>query len=144
MENWKDSIEPVEGPRFRVKNWMNAHTFVTKGERFVLPSLTVPDMSLSITELLQRQSAGLPLIGKRIPVFDPEDDLPDLRTLDLAEIAELKQRYAAEYSEIKSSVDAEIQAKKAESQALLRKQMEEVWKQEWDKQNAIPKSTNNP
>lgn len=151
--NWKDvtgnqSVEEVSGVSRsipRVKNSLNARTFPSPGERNVLPSLTIPDMSIPIQELIRRQAAGLPLMGQRVAVYDPEDDLPDLRTLDLAEIADLKARYTQEYQEIVSSVEAERQAKKADSEAALRKQMEDVWKQQWEAQNAqSPKSTNIP
>lgn len=66
---------------------------------FTLPSLTVPDMTMSIREILERHSRGLPLDGVRIPVYqDDEDysDMPDPRYLDLAERQELKEDYEAE------------------------------------------------
>lgn len=57
------------------------------------PSLTIPDQSFSVSELMERNKRGLPLGGGRVPSFsqDPENDMvPDLARLDLAEIQELK------------------------------------------------------
>lgn len=55
------------------------------------PSETVPDQSMSLQEILQRYSQGLPLTADgRIPVWHGEDnDLPDWNSLDLAEREEL-------------------------------------------------------
>lgn len=56
------------------------------------PSLTVPDQSMSVQEILTRYAQGLPLGGQRVPVFLGEDDPlqgVDIRTLDLSEQAEV-------------------------------------------------------
>lgn len=65
-----------------------------KGENFTLPSLTVPDQTLSIPEILRRYSRGLSLGGMRTPIYEGEDDLfdgVDPRTLDLSELHEIAQ-----------------------------------------------------
>lgn len=63
-----------------------------KGETSNLPSLTIPDQTMTIRELIERHVRGLPLDEGKIPIYNgEEDDLPDLRTLDLSEIAQLKQ-----------------------------------------------------
>lgn len=56
-----------------------------------------------------RYSRGLPIDGK-IPIFDEENDLPDPRKLDLAEIQQLREEYEAELKQIK-----ETQAKSEEA-----------------------------
>lgn len=54
-------------------------------------SMTVPDQALSIREILQRYTRGMPLGGGRPPVFDEDEEyLPDPRTLDLTEIASIR------------------------------------------------------
>lgn len=65
-----------------------------------LPSLTVPNMALSIRQILDRYARGLPLGGQRLPVYDEDNDLPDIRTLDLVDRAELADHYRAELEAI--------------------------------------------
>lgn len=84
-------------------NYATDHYPFIKGEVNVGPSMTVPDQTLSIQEILDRFARGLPVSGGRAPIFDEEDELPDLRTLDLAERQELKERYTAELDQIKAN-----------------------------------------
>lgn len=64
-----------------------------KGEVNKQKSLTIPDQSMSIKEILNRYSRGLPIESFK-PIYDDVDDtddfLPDPRTLDLAD----RQEYA--------------------------------------------------
>lgn len=139
MENWKDvSIDPIDVPRKEqlrygsvrrrvIRRWLSYDPTLDRGERTVLPSLTTPDQSLSIPQLMARQAAGLPLYGHSLPIYDPEDDLPDLRTLDLAEIQELRERYSAEYQQITDQIKSDRQ-KFADAAVEKQRQMEALWK----------------
>lgn len=50
------------------------------------PSLTVPDQTMSIQELLDRYAKGLPLDGQKVPIYrGDDDDMPDLTHMDLAD-----------------------------------------------------------
>lgn len=93
----------------RIKNCMNANTFDKKYEKNFGVSLTIPDQTLSIRQILERHSRGLPIEGWRTPIWDGEDnDLPDIRTLDLAERQELAHLYAQElenYNKNSTNVD---------------------------------------
>jgi len=53
------------------------------------PSLTVPDDSMSLMEILRRYSVGLPINGNSREQYYEEDYLPDLEKMDLEEIAQL-------------------------------------------------------
>lgn len=70
-------------------------------------SLTVPDDSLTIGEILRRYAKGLPLGGAvRIEYDDIEDDdqftfLPDPRTLDLADRERMSREVTEEIKTIK-------------------------------------------
>jgi hypothetical protein len=86
----------------KVKNSLNAKDFVKSYKIFTQPSLTVPDQTMSIREILQRYSRGLPIGGRLDVYYDEEDDLPDPRTLDLAERQEIAENYNNEINEIKS------------------------------------------
>lgn len=102
----------------KVKTWLNADQFPYQGEINDQPSATVPDQSMTVKEILNRFARGLPLGGQRVPVFDgEEDDMPDIRTLDLAERQEMAENFKRELEEIRSNDakrKARIQAKKAE------------------------------
>lgn len=100
------------------------------------PKQTVPDQSLSIKEILDRYARGLPLGGQRIPVYEPDNDLPDPRTLDLAERQELAERYTAELLELRErenelkqrKVDAEKAAAEAAEEERYKKIQERLKK----------------
>lgn len=86
----------------KIKNALNAHLFETKGKVCTLPSMTIPDQTMSIRTILERYSRGLPIGGRLDEYYDEEDTLPDPRTLDLAERQELAELYTNEINEIKS------------------------------------------
>lgn len=79
----------------RITNMLNYEHTDFVGETDFGPSMAVPDMSLSIAQILQRHSRGLTVPGNE-PIYtssdDEENDLPDMRRLDLAERQELKER----------------------------------------------------
>jgi len=76
---------------------MNSNEFDKNYEKNYKPSMTIPDQTLSIRQILERHSHGLPIEGWREPIWDGEDnDLPDIRTLDLAERQELAHLYEQE------------------------------------------------
>jgi hypothetical protein len=85
-----------------IKHSMNAHTFEKSYEKNTLPSMTIPDQTMSIRTILERHSRGLPIDGIKTPLYDGEEnDLPDWRRLDLAERQELAHLYTNEIKEIK-------------------------------------------
>ncbi|QCS37352.1 hypothetical protein [Tortoise microvirus 90] len=77
-------------------------------------SQTVPDQSLSLRELVTRQSQGLPIPMKH-PIFS-DQEIPDLKKLDLAEIQELKEVAASQVNSLRQKLQ---QAELAERQAVL-------------------------
>lgn len=70
------------------------------------PSMTVPDQAMSIQEMLERFARGLPVGGARAAFYDEENDLPDLRTLDLEERAQLAMSYQDELRELRKGVQS--------------------------------------
>ncbi len=87
---------------------MNAKTFEKSYEHNYGPSLTIPDQTLSIRQILERHSRGLPLDGWKVPIWDGEDnDLPDIRTLDLAERQELAHLYQQELNNYNKSTNVD-------------------------------------
>ncbi len=84
----------------KVKNSLNANEFPKKYREIKTPSMTVPDQTMSIRTILERYSRGLPVGGRLDEYYDEEDDLPDIKNLDLAERQELEELYKFELNEI--------------------------------------------
>lgn len=73
-----------------------------EGEKNFQPSMTIPDQTMSIREIMQRYARGLPLDMEKTPVYHGEDDeFPDMQRLDLAERQEVIEHYKNEFNEIK-------------------------------------------
>jgi len=82
----------------------------TIGEVNNKPSLTLPDQTLSIPELIRRYAQGLPLGAPAVGHYDeePEEDLlngKNWNTLDLSEKANFMQAAKEEYHEISKRVN---------------------------------------
>lgn len=86
----------------KVKNSLNANDFPKNYRKIEQPSLTIPDQTMSIKTILERYSRGLPIGGRNDMYYDEDDDLPDPRTLDLAERQELVYQYTQEIENVKS------------------------------------------
>lgn len=104
---------------------------LAKGEVRTQPSLTVPDMTMSVIDIIKRSQQGLPVIGSGKPgVFNGTIVMPDWNKLDYAErqeyiqaardrIAFIKNRKqelidAEEAAKRKAEIDAQVAAKLAE------------------------------
>ncbi|WNK13240.1 MAG: hypothetical protein [Microvirus sp.] len=90
------------------KNNTNGNKWERQHEKNIQPSMTIPDQTMSISEIMRRFASGLPLGGMRVPEYDGEDDLLEginPKTLDLSEIHDLKQEFAQEILEIKKKGD---------------------------------------
>lgn len=129
-----------------IKNSLNAKKFPTKGEKNTLPSMTIPDMSYTIQEILIRFSKGLPVTGNTAkPVYNGEMLVPDVKKMDISEIANLRD-----------FMKEKIEARKQESERIGREKREKEQKEfdEWKKQktradtvetgNSSPQTENAP
>ena len=73
-------------------------SFETNYETNNEPSLTIPDQTMTIREILTRFSRGLP-VEQKIPIYnesDSDDYIPDPRYMDLAERQELSEMFKEE------------------------------------------------
>jgi len=86
----------------KVKNSLNYDYKQELEEVNYLPSMTVPDQTMSIRNIVDRYTRGLPVTGFT-PVYDGEDYyMPDPRTLDLVERQELAEKIKQEVEGLKS------------------------------------------
>lgn len=73
----------------KIKNMLNYTA--SEGKKFTMPSLTIPDETMSIRELLSRHANGMPLTNGKEPYYADENSMGiNPKTLDLTEWAELK------------------------------------------------------
>lgn len=100
---------------FKVRNKLNYNHEENIGEINDQPSLTVPDQTMSLRTIVERYTRGLPIDGAKVPIYDEENDLPDFRTLDLAERQEYAEQYAEELKHLAKK------AKKAEEKVAKEK-----------------------
>lgn len=82
----------------------NSHKFDSNYEVNNQPSETVPDQTMSISEIMRRFASGLPLGGQKVEFFEGEDDFLDgvnPATLDLAEKQQISESVRDELAAIK-------------------------------------------
>lgn len=93
-----------------------------------LPSLTIPDQTMTVRELIERHVRGLPLDGEKIPVYYGEDEeMPDIRRMDLSEIQQLQQSTQQTIDEANRAYqDRQEKKKKAEFDKLVEEKAKEL------------------
>lgn len=86
----------------KFRNHYNLHEFTPQFEVNTQPSMTVPDMSLSIVDIITKHTAGIPDHLIRTPVYYGESIyVPDLKTLDLADQTAMQEAAKENMEEIK-------------------------------------------
>lgn len=125
----KNQQEP-KGDLPKVKNTLNYHLYPKKYKIFTQPSLTIPDQSMSMRELLERHTRGLDLGGiSKEPIFE-EEDMPtsgvNPKVLDLVDIENLKLENAQKIKDLQSKAQKHEQDKKnARTEAEIQKRLSE-------------------
>lgn len=106
----------------KFKNHYNASQFKDHNETNTKPSVTIPDMSMSIRQIMDRYARGLPLGGIRVPVYDGDEDFyPDPKTMDISERAEFIQQKREELAQLNRDLE-EKQKQNNEAATKLRKE----------------------
>lgn len=140
----------------KVRTWLNSPTWLPQeqGEINTRPSITIPDQSMTVREILDRHSRGIPITGQGVPQFLGDEYAPNAKMLDLTEIHAMRQeakRLLDEYR--KNEADKAAKEKEDADRARFRKEFEEEAKKadsgepikkglgEWPD---APKSTNTP
>lgn len=86
-------------------------------ERNTKPSMTVPDMTMSIKEILQRFAKGIPISGEKVPIYDGDEDFfPDVNNMDLAD----RQAFIEDSINDIKETRAKFERKKQENQEQQR------------------------
>ena len=86
----------------RVKNSLNYDYTLEQDEVNTLPSMTIPDQTMSIRTIVDRYTRGLPVTGFT-PIYDGEEYfMPDPKTLDLVDRQEMAEQIKQEVESLKS------------------------------------------
>lgn len=90
----QEQLENV--PKLKVYNSLSAHMRPKNYKVNDEPSMTVPEQSMTVREIMNRHVRGIPTSGNDpdSAVFDPDAIGVDLRKLDLAEIEDIKRENA--------------------------------------------------
>ena len=92
----------------RVKNYLNRDTFEKNYLVFTQPSETIPDQTLTIRQILDRYSRGIPMDIK-VETWDEnadiDDILPNPKTMDLVDRQEYALQAKAELETIKATLN---------------------------------------
>lgn len=118
-----------------IKNSLNAREFPKNYKKNYSPSKTIPDQTLSLRELLDRYARGIPIEGEKTPIYHGDEiEMPDLKTMDLSEIAELRERITADIKEQQEKLQMEryeVDKKEAEKN---QRELFKKWKDEEEQQ----------
>lgn len=84
-----------------------------KGESNTRPSLTVPDMTLSIKDILLNHTRGraLPILAQE-PVYNGDVLIPNPKKMDMTDVDEMRRSIREQNDEIKKTANEEIKAKR--------------------------------
>lgn len=105
------------------------------GEINTRPSQTIPDQAMSVREMLDRHTRGLPMEGVKVPIYDGENDIfngVDPRKLDLTELQDLRDQVV---DRIKEAKRLEKQAQKDEYTKKQQQAIEDAVKSRIEAQN---------
>lgn len=93
-------------PKFKTQ--FNAHLFTETGEKNTMPSKTVPEMGLTVAQIVERMKRGLPAPGARVPVFSESEDLlpEDFAKWDLADQEAYMGENAARIEQMQENIAA--------------------------------------
>lgn len=99
-----------------VKNWLNNHLFPRSYEENDGQSLSIPDQSLTVAQMLERQSKGLPIsFNQGTPYYLGDEEMPDVQKMDISEIQDLKEFI---YEKKKAAQEAAVAQRQRKDQAL--------------------------
>jgi hypothetical protein len=118
-----------------IKDMLNADEFPYKGEYNTQPSLTIPDQTMELSQLIDRFTRGLPITTFK-PVYDETGDMPDPRRLDIAEYNEMRKNAALELQRLTQEKEQrERQETENQQNELINQRVEEEIKKRQNVQN---------
>lgn len=111
-KEWTEKLINIPEPTIRTR--FTSMFFPKNMEINDQPSMTVPDMSMTVGELVKRFAQGLPLDGGKTPLWEEEGDMPDMAKLDLAE----RQQVIEEAVEEIKTIEKRVKERKQRGQQM--------------------------
>lgn len=97
----------------KIRNWINRDESDSSFEPVnKLPSMTVPDLSMTVKEIVERSQMGLPPEGERVPIYDEGDPYPDISRMDLVDRQNFIKYYKEKIEDLLTPKEATEQAEK--------------------------------
>lgn len=90
-----------ELPRYKTN--MNAHLFPIHQKKSTMPSMTVPDQTMSLMEIVERFASGR-TISANEGVYNDDPDMPNLQAMDKVERAEYLQNLNTDMQRISNEI----------------------------------------
>lgn len=128
-------------PKFKTP--YNNHLFPKRYEINKQPSMTIPDQAMTITEILERHTRGIPFTAGKVPIYEGDEPKPDFNRMDLSEI----QQTVEEAKEFIDSTKQKVYDKRKQKQEREHAELLEFRKsksqpsQPINNTNAEPKET---
>lgn len=120
---------------------LRKHTYEPrKGEVFNEPSMTVPDQAMPLKKILSDYTRGVMPSSIRNPEYHGEEYVPDLKTMDLSELADYMSDVKSEMIELEK--EQKRRKAEAEKQAIRDQILTEM--QNTDDQEVKSTSTASP
>lgn len=137
-------VKKVEDPT--LKNVLTSYPITPKfktpynsipdpGESFRNPSLTLPDQTLSIKQIMDRYASGRPLTDVKTPHYNGEDDdffPPNFDRLDLIDRKDLLDVQKLRISEIRQKIDEKRKQTEEQKQKQAQEELEQLRKYKED------------
>jgi len=99
----------------KVFNSLNAHEREDSSKKFTQPSMTVPDQSMTVREIMDRYARGLDVGGQQNELWEDEDGSDGInpKTLDLVDLQIMKMQNEEKIQRYQNE-DKKRKAKKSE------------------------------
>lgn len=119
------------------------------GFRNTKKSETIPDLSMTIPEMLERFARGLPINGERMPIYQMDADekgdttfYPDVANMDFAEAEEYIDKARENYNEVKARYEREQKLLNKRKREARQKQAIKLSEQKQQQQQKPPTTEN--
>lgn len=111
----KQTTHATETERLPFKCYHPFNKPVEKLKTDWLPSLTVPDESMSLRLIISKYANGIPISNSKNPIYDDENESMGInpKTLDLVDIQLLKEQNALNQSRLQSLLASQEESAKA-------------------------------
>ena len=121
-------------PVTNYKTASNARYYPVIGEINNEPSMTIPNQAMTVRELMIRFASGLPLKGQKVPIYEGDEEIPDIDKMELIEREEYYLELKKQREEVEERVkQRRIKAKEMKLEQIVQDRIAKKQKEEEDK-----------